>query len=73
MNPMIIMQKLFGTKAQEMLNKWQSMTPEQKQQEMMKVQNMTKEQINQYLQQFGFDINSLQQNQSTNTDRKFNY
>lgn len=73
MNPMIIMQKLFGTKAQEMLNKWQSMTPEQKQQEMMKVQNMTKEQINQYLQQFGFDINSLQQNQNTNTDRKFNY
>lgn len=73
MNPMIIMQKLFGTKAQEMLNKWQSMTPEQKQQEMMKVQNMTREQMNQYLQQFGFDINSLQQNQNTNTDRKFNY
>lgn len=73
MNPMIIMQKLFGAKAQEMLNKWQSMTPEQKQQEMMKVQNMTREQMNQYLQQFGFDINSLQQNQNTNTDRKFNY
>lgn len=61
MNPMMILQMMFGNKAQEMMNKWNSMSPEQKQAELSKVNGMTREQQMQYLQNMGLDTNVLNQ------------
>lgn len=83
MNPMMILQMMFGNKAQEMMNKWNAMSPEQKQAELSKVSGMSKEQQMQYLQGMGLDTNILNQmkqnttttpqnNQGGNTGR-FNY
>lgn len=75
MNPMMILQMVFGNKAQEMLNKWNAMSPEQKQAELSKVSGMTREQQMQYLQGMGLDTNILNQvqPQTQTSDRKFNY
>jgi hypothetical protein len=83
MNPMMILQMMFGNKAQEMMNKWNSMSPEQKQAELSKVSGMSREQQMQYLQNMGLDtsvFNQMKQNttmtpqnnQGGNTSR-FNY
>lgn len=83
MNPMMILQMMFGNKAQEMMNKWNSMSPEQKQAELSKVSGMSREQQMQYLQNMGLDtsvFNQMKQNTTTtpqnnqdgNTSR-FNY
>lgn len=84
MNPMMILQMMFGNKAQEMMNKWNSMSPKQKQAELSKVSGMSREQQMQYLQGMGLDTNVLNQiqqgqnnttpqnNQGGNTSR-FNY
>lgn len=72
MNPMMILQMMFGDKAQEMMNKWNSMSPEQKQAELSKVSGLSREQQMQYLRGMGLDTNILQQANSQN-DRKFNY
>lgn len=61
MNPMMILNMMFGNKAQEMMNRWNAMSPEQKQAELSKVSGMTKEQQMQYLQGLGLDINLLKQ------------
>lgn len=61
MNPMMILQMMFGNKAQEMMNRWNSMSPEQKQAELSKVSGMTNEQKMQYLQGMGLDTNILNQ------------
>lgn len=77
MNPMMILQMMFGNKAQEMMNKWNSMSPEQKQAELSKVSGMTREQQIQYLQGMGLDTKVLeqfsQQTPQQNIGRKFNY
>lgn len=72
MNPMMILQMMFGDKAQEMMNKWNSMSPEQKQAELSKVSGLSREQQMQYLRGMGLDTNLLQQ-ANTQNDRKFNY
>lgn len=83
MNPMMILQMMFGNKAQEMMNKWNSMSPKQKQAELSKVSGMSREQQMQYLQNMGLDtsvFNQMKQNTTTtpqnnqggNTSR-FNY
>lgn len=72
MNPMMILQMMFGDKAQEMMNKWNSMSPEQKQAELSKVSGLSREQQMQYLRGMGLDTNILQQ-ANTQNDRKFNY
>lgn len=76
MNPMMILQMMFGNKAQEMMNKWNSMSPEQKQAELSKVSGMTREQQIQYLQGMGLDtkvLEQFQQQPQQNSGRKFNY
>lgn len=79
MNPQMIMEMLFGREqTTKILNKWQSMSPEQKQQELQKVQGISKEQMKQYLSNLGIDTklfdNIIQQNNGIqNIERKFNY
>lgn len=80
MNPMMLLNMVFGNKAQEMMNRWNSMSPEQKQAELSKVSNMTNEQKMQYLKSMGFDTNLLnglgqQQNtpNSNNQGGRFSY
>lgn len=78
MNPMMLLNMVFGNKAQEMMNKWNSMSPEQKQAELSKVSNMTNEQKMQYLKSMGFDTNLLnglgqQQNIPNNQGGRFSY
>ncbi len=81
MNPQMIMEMLFGKEqTKQILDKWQSMSPEQKQQELQKVQGIPKEQMKQYLYNLGIDTNFLDkltsnntQNVMQNSDRKFNY
>lgn len=69
MNPMMILNMMFGNKAQEMMNRWNSMTLEQKQAELSKVSGMTDEQRMQYLQNMGLDTSVLNQaKQNKNTD-----
>lgn len=79
MNPMMLLNMVFGNKAQEMMNRWNSMSPEQKQAELSKVSNMTNEQKMQYLKSMGFDtnlLNGLGQQQNTpnsNQGGRFSY
>lgn len=78
MNPMMLLNMVFGNKAQEMMNRWNSMSPEQKQAELSKVSNMTNEQKMQYLKSMGFDTNLLnrigqQQNTPNNQGGRFSY
>lgn len=78
MNPMMLLNMVFGNKAQEMMNRWNSMSPEQKQAELSKVSNMTNEQKMQYLKSMGFDTNLLnglgQQNTpNSNQGGRFSY
>lgn len=83
MNPMMLMQMVFGNQAQQIMNRWNSMSPEQKQQELSKVSGMTKEQQMNYLKGMGVDMNlfnGMGQNQGNSTPqqvqnqgRKFNY
>lgn len=80
MNPQMIMEMLFGKeKTIQILNKWQSMSPEQKQQELQKIQGISKEQMKQYLTNLGIDtkfldnLNSNTQNNIQNSNRKFSY
>lgn len=61
MNPMMILNMMFGNKAQEMMNRWNAMSPEQKQAELSKVSGMSREQQMQYLQGMGLDTNVLNQ------------
>ena len=80
-DPMTILQSVFGNKAMSMLNQWNNMTPEQRQSELMKVANMSNEQRMTYLQNMGINPDILNdiakqanntQNTTTNTSR-FNY
>lgn len=77
MNPMMLMQMVFGNQAQQIMNRWNSMSPEQKQQELSKVSGMTKEQQMNYLKSMGVDLNLFngmnQQSQPQQNERKFNY
>lgn len=81
MNPQMIMEMLFGKEQTiQILNRWQSMSSEQKQQELQKVQGIPKEKLKQYLSNLGIDTNFLEnlninnsQNIMQNSDRKFNY
>ena len=87
MNPMTILQMLFGDRANEMMSRWNSMSPEQKQAEMQRISGMSKEQGMQYLQGMGLDPNILtnimqqqpqtqtppQQNNSSTGGNRFNY
>lgn len=87
MNPMTILQMLFGDRANEMMSRWNSMSPEQKQAEMQRISGMSKEQGMQYLQGMGLDPNILtnimqqqpqtqtppQQNNSNTGGNRFNY
>lgn len=83
MNPMMLMQMVFGNQAQQIMSRWNSMSPEQKQQELSKVSSMTKEQQMNYLKNMGVDMNlfnGIGQNQGSsapqqiqNGSRKFNY
>lgn len=76
MNPQMIMEMLFGKeKTVQILNKWQSMSPEQKQQELQKIQGIPKEQMQQYLTNLGIDTKFLDNlnNNAQNSNRKFNY
>lgn len=80
-DPMLILQSVFGNKAIDLVNQWNSMTTEQKQSELMKVANMSNEQRMTYLQNIGVSPNLLNnitkqtndiQTINTNTSR-FNY
>lgn len=80
-DPMLILQSVFGNKAIDMVNQWNNMTTEQKQFELMKVANMSNEQRMTYLQNIGVSPNLLNnitkqtndiQTINTNTSR-FNY
>lgn len=80
-DPMLILQSVFGNKAIDMVNQWNNMTTEQKQSELMKVANMSNEQRMTYLQNIGVSPNLLNnitkqtndiQTINTNTSR-FNY
>lgn len=82
MNPMMILNMMFGNKAQEMMNRWNAMSPEQKQAELSKVSGMSREQQMQYLQGMGLDtnvLNQIQQGQNNTTPQnqnnggRFNY
>lgn len=83
MNPMMLMQMVFGNQAQQIMNRWNSMSPEQKQQELSKVSGMSKEQQMNYLKSMGVNMdifNGMSQNQGNSTPqqvqtqvRKFNY
>lgn len=77
MNPMMLMQMVFGNQAQQIMNRWNSMSPEQKQQELSKVSGMTREQQMNYLKSMGVDLNLFngmnQQSQPQQNERKFNY
>lgn len=79
MNPMMILNMMFGNKAQEMMNKWNAMSPEQKQAELNKVSGMTKEQQMQYLRNMGLDTSVFNQSakntntQPSNSGSRFNY
>ena len=76
MNPMFILQAMFGNeKAQEMMNKWQSMTPQQRQEELNKVNNMSDKEKDDYLKQKGSSLSALKGNnpQQNNGGNRFNY
>lgn len=74
MNPMMLMQMVFGDRFKTLMNKWSAMTPEQKQTELNKVRGMSNEQRMEYLKNMGIDTNMLQQyQQQNNQTQKFNY
>lgn len=81
MNPQMIMEMLFGKEQTiQILNRWQSMSSEQKQQELQKVRGIPKEKLKQYLSNLGIDTNFLEnlninnsQNIMQKPNRKFNY
>lgn len=81
MNPQMIMEMLFGKEqTMQIINKWQAMSSEQKQQELQKVQGIPKEKIKQYLSNLGIDtrfldniVNTQNNNMLPNNERKFNY
>lgn len=77
MNPQVIMEMLFGKEqTAQILNKWQSMSPEQRQQELQKVQGIPKDKLKQYLSSLGIDtkiFDNVNQNNLPSTERKFNY
>ena len=84
---MTILQMLFGDRANKMMSRWNSMSPEQKQAEMQRISGMSKEQGMQYLQGMGLDPNILtnimqqqpqtqtppQQNNNNTGGNRFNY
>lgn len=78
MNPQMFMQMVFGNQFNEMMNKWNALSPEQKQAELSKVSSMSNEQRMQYLKNMGIDTSMLQQMQNNtqaqqNNTTKFNY
>lgn len=78
MNPLMILQMFFGKEQAEVLwTKWQSMTPEQQQQELSRVNNMSNEEKEKYLKQKGTSLSSLngmiKKNNDNNNIRKFRY
>lgn len=77
MNPQMFMQMIFGNQFNEMMNKWNALSPEQKQAELSKVSGMSNEQRMQYLKNMGIDTSMLQQmqnnTQAQNNTTKFNY
>lgn len=77
MNPQMFMQMIFGNQFNEMMNKWNALSPEQKQAELSKVSGMSNEQRMQYLKGMGIDTSMLQQmqnnTQAQNNTTKFNY
>lgn len=83
MNPMMILEMMFGKeKAGAMWQQWQSMSPEQKQAEINKVNSMSPEEKNKYLQEKGTNMSSLMNqfggaptptNNGGNGGSRFNY
>lgn len=78
MNPMMLMQMVFGNKFQELMGRWNALTPEQKQAELGKVSGLSNEQRMQYLKNMGIDPSVLQQlqngvNNPQSNETKFNY
>lgn len=75
MNPQMIMEMLFGKEQTiQILTKWQSMSSEQKQRELQKVQGIPKDKIKQYLSSLGIDTKFLDNIGNTQSnERKFNY
>lgn len=78
MNPMMILEMMFGKeKANVMWQQWEAMTPEQKQEELGRVRNMSDQEKDSYLRQRGSSLTALKGNgaqQDTVIEgRRFNY
>ncbi len=74
MNMMVLLQQAFGNKFQEMMYKWNNMTPQQKEDELNKVRGLTEEQRLQYLKSMGIDPSMFnQKTQQPSNPTKFNY
>lgn len=70
MNPMMMyLQQILGAdNFNNMMQKWQQMSPEQRQAELSKVQQMSPQEQQQYLMNRGIDINKIKGQVQSNSN-----
>lgn len=75
MNPMMMyLQQILGAdNFNKMMQKWQQMSPEQRQMELSKVGQMTPEEQQKYLLDRGIDLSKLQGQNSSNSSSRFKF